>query len=258
MLNLYSWNVNGLRAVHRKGIFLEWLESTQPDILGLQETRCRPDQLPDEVRNPPGYHTYWAAAERGGYSGVALYSKREPLSVETGLGFDDYDREGRTLIADYGDFAFITAYFPNGKRDLSRVPFKMQYKADFLARCNRLRAAGRPVVFCGDVNTAHQPIDLARPRHNEKSTGFLPEERLWLDEITGQGYIDTFRRRNPDLAGAYTWWAQFTFSREKNVGWRLDYFFITPDLEPHVVDARIHPEVMGSDHCPVSLTLNFD
>jgi exodeoxyribonuclease III len=257
MLDLYSWNVNGLRAVHRKGIFLEWLESTQPDILGLQEIKCRPDQLPDEVLNPPGYHTYWAAAERAGYSGVALYSKREPLSVETSLGIDDYDREGRTIIADYGDFVFITAYFPNGKHDHSRVPFKMQYKADFLAYCNRLRLAGRSVVFCGDVNTAHQSIDLARPRQNEKSTGFLPVERVWLDELVRQGYIDIFRWRNPDLAGAYTWWAQFTFSREKNVGWRLDYFFITPDLEPHVVDAHIHPEVMGSDHCPVSLTLNF-
>lgn len=258
MLTLYSWNVNGLRAVHRKGIFLDWLAASQPDILGLQETKCRPEQLDDALLNPPGYHAYWAAAERGGYSGVALYSRRQPLSVETGLGIDDYDREGRTILADYGDFVFITAYFPNGSRDHSRVPFKMRYKADFLDRCNQLRQAGRPVIFCGDINTAHRPIDLARPRQNEKITGFLPEERAWLDEVVAQGYIDTFRHRNPDLAGAYTWWAQFTFSREKNVGWRLDYFFMTPDLQARVLDAQIHPQVMGSDHCPVSLTLDFD
>jgi exodeoxyribonuclease-3 len=258
MLSLYSWNVNGLRAVHRKGIFLDWLVATQPDILGLQETKCRPEQLDGDLLAPPGYHTFWAVAERGGYSGVALYSKRRPLSVETSLGIDAYDREGRTILADFGDFVFITAYFPNGSRDHSRVPFKMQYKADFLALCDRLRAGGRPVVFCGDINTAHQPIDLARPRQNEKTTGFLPEERAWLDEVVAQGYIDTFRSRNPDLAGAYTWWAQVTFSREKNVGWRLDYFFITPDLQARVIDARIHPEVLGSDHCPVSLTLDFN
>jgi exodeoxyribonuclease-3 len=257
MLTLYSWNVNGLRAVHRKGIFLDWLASAQPDILALQETKCRPDQLPDEVRVPPGYHTYWAAAERGGYSGVALYSKREPLWVTTGLEIEQYDREGRTIVADYGDFVFINAYFPNGSRDHSRVPFKLQYCADFLCYTERLREQGRPVIFCGDVNTSHQAIDLARPRQNQNTTGFLPIEREWLDQVVGLGYIDAFRALYPDTTGAYTWWAQFTFSREKNVGWRLDYFFVTPDLWPRVVDARIHPEVIGSDHCPVSLTLDL-
>jgi exodeoxyribonuclease-3 len=257
MLSLYSWNVNGLRAVHRKGIFLDWLERTQPDILGLQETKCHPDQLTDELLNPPGYHTYWAAADRGGYSGVALYTKREPLSIATGLEIDEYDREGRTIVADYGDFVFITAYFPNGSRDHVRVPFKLQYSADFLTYVERLRERGRPVIFCGDVNTSHREIDLARPRQNQTTTGFLPIERAWLDQVVALGYVDTFRTLYPDTAGAYTWWAQFTFSREKNVGWRLDYFFVTPDLWPSVVDARIHPEVMGSDHCPVSLTLDL-
>ena len=255
MLKLISWNVNGLRAVHRKGVFLAWLAAAQPDILALQETKCHPDQLPDEVRNPPGYHTYWAAAERGGYSGVALYSRREPLSLGVGLGFDDYDREGRTLVADYGDFVFINAYFPNGSRDHSRVPFKMRYKADFLAVCNRLRAEGRSVVFCGDVNTSHQEIDLARPRQNRTTTGFLPAERAWIDEVVAQGYVDTYRGRYPQQTGAYTWWSQVTFSREKNVGWRLDYFFVSPDLWPRVIDATIHPDVLGSDHCPVGLLL---
>jgi len=258
MLTLYSWNVNGLRAVHRKGVFLPWLAQEQPDVLALQETKCHPDQLPDELRHPPGYHTYWAAAERGGYSGVALYTRREPLAVQVGLGRDDYDREGRTLVADYGDFVLINAYFPNGGRDHTRVPFKMQYKADFLVYCNRLRGDGRSVVFCGDVNTSHQPIDLARPRQNQNTTVFLPQERAWMDEVVAQGYIDTFRGRYPDRAGAYTWWAQVTFSREKNVGWRLDYFFVSPDLWPRVIDATIHPEVQGSDHCPVGLLLDED
>jgi exodeoxyribonuclease-3 len=258
MLSLYSWNVNGLRAVHRKGIFLEWLERTQPDILGIQETKCHPDQLDEALRNPPGYFSYWAAAERGGYSGVALYSKRSPLTVQVGLGVADYDREGRTIIADYGDFTFITAYFPNGSRDHSRVPFKMQYKADFLDTIERLREGGKPVIFCGDVNTAHREIDLARPRQNQNTTGFMPIEREWLDQVVARGYLDTFRARNPDTVGAYTWWAVFTSSREKNVGWRLDYFFVSPDLWLRVIDAAIHPEVLGSDHCPVSLTLDLD
>lgn len=258
MLNLFSWNVNGLRAVHRKGIFLDWLERTQPDILGLQETRCRPDQLGEELLRPLGYHTYWAAAERAGYSGVALYSKREPLSVQTGLGFDEYDREGRTIVADYGNFIFITAYFPNGSRDHVRVPFKMRYNADFLGYIENLRQVGRPVIFCGDINTSHQEIDLARPRQNRNATGFLPIEREWLDQVVSIGYLDTFRARYPDRTGAYTWWAQVTFSREKNVGWRLDYFFVTPDLWSRVIEAEIHPDVLGSDHCPVSLTLDME
>jgi exodeoxyribonuclease-3 len=258
MLRLYSWNVNGLRAVHRKGVFLEWLARTQPDILCLQETKCRPDQLDEALLNPPGYVTYWAAAERGGYSGVALYTRLAPRSVQVGMGITEYDGEGRTLIADFGGFVLINAYFPNGGRDHSRVPFKMRYKADFLDYAERLRQQGRSVIFCGDVNTAHREIDLARPRQNRNTTGFMPIEREWLDRVIEHGYLDTFRALYPDTVGAYTWWAQVTFSREKNVGWRLDYFFVSPDLWPHVTDAAIHPDVFGSDHCPVSLSLDLD
>ncbi len=257
MLSLYSWNVNGLRAVRKKG-FLEWLDREKPDVLGLQETKCSPEQLDDELCAPPGYHTYWAAAERRGYSGVALYSRREPLSVSIGLGIEEFDREGRTIVADYGDFVYITAYFPNGSRDHSRVSYKMAYKDAFLDVCNRLQAQGKAVVFCGDVNTAHQEIDLARPKQNQKTTGFLPEERAWLDEIVSQGYVDSYRTLHPDETGAYTWWAYFTQSRERNVGWRLDYFFVSPDLWPRVTDARIHADVIGSDHCPVSLHLSVE
>jgi exodeoxyribonuclease-3 len=254
MPTFYSWNVNGLRAAHRKG-FLDWLYETQPDVLGVQETKCHPDQLDEELRQPKGYYTYWASAEKKGYSGVALYSKKEPKSVQIGLGLAEYDREGRTIVADYEDFLLITAYFPNGSRDHSRVPYKMAYKADFLAFCNDLRASGRPVVFCGDVNTAHQDIDLARPRQNQKTTGFLPEERAWIDKAVSQGYVDTFRALYPEQTGAYSWWSYIGGARGRNVGWRLDYFFVSEDLRPYVAGADIHADIMGSDHCPVSLTL---
>lgn len=252
MLKLFSWNVNGIRAAQRKG-FLEWLEETRPDVLSVQETKANPDQLDDELKNPSNYHAYWASAERKGYSGVGLYSKIEPVSVEIGLGIEKFDREGRTIIADYGEFVLLTAYFPNGGRDLSRVPFKMDYKEAFLERCNQFRSSGKPVVFCGDVNTAHREIDIARPKDNENRTGFLPIERAWIDRVVEEGYIDTFRSLHPDQVGAYTWWAYWGGGRERNVGWRLDYFFISPDLQNRVASAGIHTDVLGSDHCPVSL-----
>ncbi len=254
MQTFYSWNVNGIRAAQKKG-FLDWLAAAQPAILGVQETKAHPNQLDEALLAPPGYHTYWASAEKRGYSGVALFSKTKPVSVQIGLGIDQFDREGRTIVADYGDFVFITAYFPNGSRDHSRVPYKMQYKADFLAFCNALREEGRAVIFCGDVNTAHRPIDLARPKQNQQTTGFLPEERVWLDDITTQGYVDTFRHLYPEQKGAYSWWSYIGGARSRNVGWRLDYFFTTPDLAPRIADAAIHADVLGSDHCPVSLTL---
>lgn len=254
MLSLYSWNINGIRAGARKG-FVNWVQQTQPDILCLQETKAHPQQLTEELRQPAGYETYWAISARPGYSGVALYSRVKPISVQLGLGIEAFDREGRTIIAEYADFVLIGAYFPNGSRDHSRVPFKMAYKAEFFAFCNRLRAAGKSIIFCGDVNTSHREIDLARPRQNQNTTGFLPEERAWLDQVVAAGYIDTFRQLYPERRGAYSWWSYIGGARQRNVGWRLDYFFITPDLLPRLVEAAIHPEVDGSDHCPVSLTL---
>ena len=255
-ITLYSWNINGLRAAHRNG-FLDWLQTAQPDILCLQETKCHPDQLVPELRQPPGYYTYWAWAEKKGYSGVALYSKQQPNSVQIGLGLPHYDSEGRTIVADYDNFVLIGAYFPNGGRDHSRVPYKMAYKADFLAYCERLRLAGKHIVFCGDVNTSHQEIDLARPKQNQKTTGFLPEERVWLDEIIEAGYVDTYRATYPEKTGAYTWWTAIGGARARNVGWRLDYFFVNEELWPQVTSVDIHAGVLGSDHCPVSLTLSF-
>lgn len=255
MLRLFSWNVNGIRAAHKKG-FLRWLEHANPDILCLQETKASLDQLEPELHNPPGYHTYWASASRKGYSGVALYTKIEPLAVETGLGVFDYDDEGRTIVADYGEFVLVTAYFPNGGRDLARVPFKMAYNDVFLSYINRLREAGRSVIFCGDVNTAHREIDLANPKSNVKNTGFLPEERAWIDQVVEQGYVDVYRNLYPEEIGAYTWWPFWGGARERNIGWRIDYFFATPDLQDRIVAAEIHCDVMGSDHCPISITLD--
>ncbi|MCL4868738.1 MAG: exodeoxyribonuclease III [Anaerolineae bacterium] len=253
MATFYSWNVNGLRAAAKKG-FLDWLHQTQPDILGLQETRVHPDELPVSLRQPEGYHTYWAISERKGYSGVALYSRERPLLVETGLGIPEFDREGRTVIAHYPDFVFITAYFPNGGRDLLRVPFKMAYGDAFLAKCQQLRAEGKVVIFCGDVNTSHKPIDLARPRENRNHTGFLPEECAWMDALVEAGYVDSFRTLYPEQTGAYTWWAQYGGARQRNTGWRLDYFFVAEEGRGRIAAAAIHPYVLGSDHCPVSLT----
>jgi exodeoxyribonuclease-3 len=254
-MRLFAWNVNGIRAAQKKG-FLDWLQREQPDILGIQETKAHPEQLDDELLNPEGYYSYWhSATVKKGYSGVALYSKVAPKSVQMGFGFEEYTQEGRTIVAEYDDFVFITAYFPNGSRDHSRVPYKMKYKAHFLQYCNELRKEGKSVIFCGDVNTAHQEIDLARPKQNVKTTGFMPEERAWIDTVVEEGYLDTFRMLNPDKEGAYSWWSNRGGARENNVGWRIDYFFISPDLKDRVVDAHIHADILGSDHCPISLTL---
>jgi exodeoxyribonuclease-3 len=257
MLRLYSWNVNGIRAAQKKG-FLDWLYAVEPDLLCIQETKATPEQLDSSLLSPDGYQVYWAAAERKGYSGVALFSRQQPNSVEIGLGEEQFDREGRTIIAEFDEFVLLTAYFPNGSRDHSRVPFKMAFKQAFLERCNALRAAGKPIIFCGDVNTAHQEIDLANPDTNRDSTGFLPEERRWIDAVIEQGYVDTFRALHPEVEGAYSWWAYWGNARPRNIGWRLDYFFVSSDLQNHVVEAAIHSDIEGSDHCPVSLTVKFN
>jgi exodeoxyribonuclease-3 len=256
-LTLLSWNVNGVRAIHRKG-FLGWLADTAPDILCLQETKAMESQLPAELAQPAGYHTFWNSARRKGYSGTALLSREQPLSVQFGLGLDEFDQEGRTIIAEYPDFTLINCYFPNGSRDHSRVPFKMAFYDAFLEKCEQLRRRGQRVVFCGDVNTAHRVIDLAHPKSNQKTTGFLPEERAWIDKVVEAGYVDTFRHFHPDATGQYTWWSMPTRARERNVGWRLDYFFVAEAFMPSVADAFIMPEVMGSDHCPVGLRVKVN
>lgn len=254
MTQIMSWNVNGIRAGQRKG-FLPWLAEAQPDILCLQETKAHPDQLDEVLRNPDGYHTFWASAEKKGYSGVAIYSKTEPLRVQVGIGIPAYDREGRTLIAEYDNFVLASTYVPSGSRDYSRVEYKLRYLDAFFGFLEGMRFAGKSIVFCGDINIAHHDIDLARPKSNKKTSGFLPEERERLDELEALGYIDTFRALHPEQADAYSWWAMRMNARERNVGWRLDHVWISADLRPKLTAATIHADIHGSDHCPVSITL---
>jgi exodeoxyribonuclease-3 len=214
-------------------------------------------QLPAKLAQPEGYRAYWNSAQRKGYSGTAIITRDEPLSLQFGLGLEEFDQEGRTIIAEYPSFSLINCYFPNGSRDHSRVPFKLAFYDAFLDKCEQLRKRGQPVVFCGDINTAHCEIDLANPKSNQKTTGFLPEERAWLDKVIETGYIDTFRHFYPDATHQYTWWSMPTRARERNVGWRLDYFFVVSELIDYVTDAFIMPDVMGSDHCPVGLKLKI-
>ncbi len=256
-LTLVSWNVNGIRAAHRKG-FLDWLHQAEPDILCIQESRAEEHQLPKALAQPEGYHGYWNACQRKkGYSGTALLARDAPLNVEFGLGIEEFDQEGRTIVAQYPTFTLLNCYFPNGGRDQARVPFKMAFYEAFLEKCEQLRARGHKIIFCGDVNTSHREIDLARPKPNMKNTGFLPEERAWIDRVLKVGYVDTFRHFYPDLEGQYTWWSVPTRARERNVGWRLDYVFVAREILDRVTDAFILAEVTGSDHCPVGIHLRI-
>lgn len=255
-LRLLSWNVNGVRAIHKAG-FLDWLADASPDIIGLQETRAAEAQLPPELAQPTPYHGYWhECARKKGYSGTALLTRHAPLAVSYGIGREEFDDEGRTLVATYPWFTLINCYFPNGGRDHERVPYKLAFYEAFLAFTEGLRAQGREVIICGDINTAHREIDLARPKQNRNTTGFLPAERAWLDRLVAAGYVDTFRHLNGDLPGQYTWWLQWAQARENNIGWRIDYFFATPGLIGTLRRAFILSEVRGSDHCPVGLELD--
>ena len=252
-MKLISFNVNGIRAIEKKGFF-DWVAKESPDILALQETKAHPDQLNDQILNPKGYKSYFASAEKKGYSGVAIYTKKEPKSVQVGLGIEEFDSEGRTLIAEYDDFILFNIYYPNGSTGNKRVPFKMKFYDTFLEKAESLRKKKKSLIICGDVNTAHTEIDLARPKENAKNTGFLPEERAWVSKFIERGYIDTFRHFVKD-SGHYTWWDYYTGARARDVGWRIDYFFITPDLLPRLKKAFILKDVMGSDHCPVGIEL---
>ncbi len=254
-MKLISWNVNGLRAVAKKGAFANIFE-VDPDIICLQETKAHPEQLPEEVRSPVGYFSYFDHSKvKKGYSGVGIYSKIEPEKVEYGIGIKKFDDEGRTLVAYFKDFVLLNIYFPNGGGGPERLKYKFEYYDEFLKFIEKLHKAGKKIVFCGDVNTAHTEIDLARPKENEKSTGFLPEERAWIDKVIKKGYIDTFRTLHPDKKDSYSYWDMKTFARERNVGWRIDYFFISSDLQEKVKKAEILDSILGSDHCPITLEL---
>lgn len=258
-MKIVSWNVNGIRALIKKGGF-DWLVSQNYDIFCLQETKAHPDQLESHIISPVGYTSYFDHSKmKKGYSGVAIYTKQVPDKVEYGFGIAELDQEGRQIALFFNingeKWVLINTYFPNGGGGPERLDFKMRYYDAFLAYIEKLKKKGYSIVFTGDVNTAHREIDLARPKENEKNTGFLPEERAWIDKVMAKGYVDTFRHLHPEKRDAYSWWDMKTFARERNVGWRIDYFFVSSDLEKKIKKAEILSKVLGSDHCPVFLEL---
>lgn len=255
MKKIYSWNVNGIRAVQKKG-FLNWFAQTSPDILALQESKAHKEQLDDELINVPGYQSHWVSAQKKGYSGVVLYTKEEPNQIET-FGIDEFDFEGRTIIAHYDTFTLINCYFPNSQEAGARLDYKLRFCDALLEKCNAFVAEGKQIVLCGDYNIAHTEIDLKNPKTNEKNPGFLPEERAWMSKFLESGYEDVFRNRHPGEKDHYTWWSYRFQARAKNVGWRIDYHCVNKDFEAAVSDTQIHVDVMGSDHCPVSITLDI-
>jgi len=256
ILRLLSWNVNGLRAIYKKG-FLDWLRRDMPDVLCLQETKAAADQVPAELKCMPDYFSYFGSGERKGRDGVALFSKTEPLSVKYTLGMDGFDDEHRAIVADYGQFLLFVVYFPNGKASQERLEYKLKFYDLFLEHIERLKAKGRRIVICGDINTAHKEIDLARPKANEKISGFLPVERAWMDRLVEKGFVDTFRIFHAEGEN-YSWWDLKTRARERNVGWRIDYFFVGENLRDAVSSAFILRDVTGADHCPVGIEIEID
>lgn len=255
-MKIVSWNVNGLRSLAKNGYWESFLRETKPDIFCLQETKASPDQLREEFLSPLGYSAFFSSCQvKKGYSGVALYSKVEPLKVIYGMGIQEFDQEGRFIGAEFEDFWLLNSYFPNGGQGPVRLDYKMRFYDAFLAFAEKLRKE-KPVIFCGDVNTAHEEIDLARPKGNEENSGFLPEERAWIDEVINAGYLDSFRHFHPQTKEAYTYWDTITRARDRNVGWRLDYFFVAQEFIKRIKKAEIHSDIFGSDHCPLSITIS--
>jgi exodeoxyribonuclease-3 len=250
---ILCWNVNGLRAVWKKG-FQDWLTKENPDVLCLQETKAQPEQLAEEIMKCNDYKTYFFSAEKKGYSGVAIYSREEPLQVKSGFNNPLFDIEGRVLEVEFEKFVLYNVYFPNGGRGPERVKYKLDFYEHLFQRAEDVRKSKKNIIVCGDYNTAHKEIDLARPGPNSKVTGFLPEERAWIDKIIDMGYVDIFREFNQE-PNQYTYWDQITRARDRNVGWRIDYYLVSSEMKKMVSNASIHPEVMGSDHCPISLEL---
>jgi exodeoxyribonuclease-3 len=248
MQTIVSWNVNGVRAAVRNNL-LGWLDQTQPDILCIQETKSRPDQLGPEILEPKGYKTFWVSAQKKGYSGVAAFVKKEPLSVGL-LGLEAFDCEGRVQALEYKTFTLVNAYFPNSQEAGARLEYKLDFCNAILKFCHKLRRSGKNLILCGDYNIAHKATDLANPKANEKNAGFLPQERAWMDKFVGSGYVDTFRMFNQD-PGHYTWWSYRFRAREKDIGWRVDYHCTNQEFRNRVKEAAILKDVMGSDHCPV-------
>ncbi|MCU0557193.1 MAG: exodeoxyribonuclease III [Desulfobacterales bacterium] len=257
-IKLISWNVNGLRAILAKA-FKQSLLSLDADVVALQETKLQEPQVTDEMKNIDGYRSYWSfCTPKKGYSGVATYTRLEPLAVRTGIGIPAYDTEGRILEMDFGDFVFFNIYFPNGGMGPDRLQYKLDFYRDFFLYADGLRGQGRSLIITGDYNTAHNEIDLKNPKANENTSGFLRIERDWLDRIVADGYVDTFRHFHPD-AVQYSWWTYRFQARSRNAGWRIDYFFVTQDIidKGWIREAFIKDEIFGSDHCPIGLTLEI-
>jgi exodeoxyribonuclease-3 len=253
---IVSWNVNGFRAALSKGVFAD-LEQLSPDVLCFQEIKMKEEQLPpDRNEELEKYIQFWNSAERPGYSGVATFSKEIPVSVDMSMGDEEFDIEGRFINLDFGDFNLINVYVPNGKRDQTRLSYKLNFYDKLLHICDELHKAGKLIVICGDINTAHQPIDLKNPKQNEKVSGFLPQERAWIDKYLQHGFIDVYREVFGDRV-QYTWWTYRVNARERNIGWRLDYFLVSSGLLEYVEETIIHDQIEGSDHCPIELTLSF-
>ena len=252
MKKFISWNVNGLRAVVRKDCFYEFIDAQKPDALCLQETKLQEGQIKIDL---PGYYQYWNYADKKGYSGTAIFTKEEPLSVSYDIGVDEHDHEGRVITLEYPGYYLITVYVPNSKEQLERLDYRMAWEDDFLAYVMALEKK-KPVIFCGDLNVAHEEIDLKNPKPNRGKSGFTDEERAKMDQILQSGHTDTFRYFYPDKTGAYSWWSYRFRAREKNAGWRIDYFIVTSSLDDKLVDASIYSDVMGSDHCPIGLEIN--
>lgn len=249
-MKLISWNVNGLRACVQKG-FLDFFHEIDADIFCIQESKLQEGQIDLEL---PGYHQYWNYAVKKGYSGTAVFTKEEPLSVRYGMGIEEHDREGRMITLEYPEFYLVTVYTPNSQTELARLSYRMQWETDFLAYLKGLETK-KPVIFCGDLNVAHQEIDLKNPQTNRKNAGFTDEERQKFTELIQAGFIDTFRYFYPETEGIYSWWSYRFRAREKNAGWRIDYFCVSESLRNRLTDAKIHTEVYGSDHCPVELEI---
>lgn len=251
-MKFVSWNVNGLRACLKKD-FMESFRQLDADIFALQETKMQPDQAILELN---GYRQYWNSAEKKGYSGTAVFSRMEPLSVANGIGIEEHDHEGRVITAEFPEFYFVTVYTPNSKRELERLAYRMEWEDAFRAYlCNLDKQ--KPVVICGDLNVAHQEIDLKNPSTNHRNAGFTDEERGKFTELLQAGFVDTFRTKYPERTGIYTWWSYLRKARDNNAGWRIDYFVMSERLKEKMVDATIHNEIFGSDHCPVGLELNM-
>ena len=253
-MKITTFNVNGIRAiVNKEGT--DWIHELDSDVLGLQEIKAKPEQVPEVLHAIEGYQVIWNSAERPGYSGTAVFYRGEPHAVSLGIDYPMFDAEGRVIRLEYPDFFLYNIYFPNGGEENRRVPEKLQFYAKLLEECNELHKAGKKVIITGDFNTAHREIDLEHPKANSKTTGFLPEERAWIDTYLENNFVDAFRELYPDREKSYTWWSYRSAARLRNVGWRLDYYLISKELMPRVQDVIIHDDIMGSDHCPVSMIL---